>query len=126
MLTVLAPLLSLAGLGLYFLVCLRFAVWRRVPWEFLAVTLAGAALGLFQVVHAPGAGTAIGAVLAVGIAAFALWFIFSFSMYGPREDRPQPGDAFPDFALPASDGTRFALGDAHGRRLLILFYRGAW
>jgi len=126
MLTVLAPLLSLTGFGLYFAVCLRFAVWRRVPWEFLAVTLAGAGLGLYQVARAPGVATAVGALLAVGIAAFACWFIFSFSMYGPREDRPRPGDAFPDFALRTSDGTRFALADAHGRRMLILFYRGAW
>ena len=126
MLTLLAPLLSIAALGLYFLLCFRFAVWRRVPWEFLAVTFAGAGLGVYQVARAPGVATAAGAVLAVGVAAFGCWFIFSFSLYGAREDRPRPGDPFPDFSLPASDGTRFALGDAHGRRLLILFYRGAW
>ena len=126
MLTVLAPLLALGGFGLYFLVCTRFAVWRRTPWEYLAVSAAGAILGLWEVVRTPGVASAFSALLAVGGTGFFFWFIFSFSMFDAREDRPRPGDAFPDFTLPASDGSRFGLADAHGRRLLILFYRGAW
>ena len=47
-------------------------------------------------------------------------------MYAAREDRPRVGERFPDFALPASDGGAFHLAEARGRRLLILFYRGAW
>lgn len=126
MLSVLAPVLALTGLGAYVLVTTRLGIWRRHPWEFLALTVVGVALGLWQLYRAPGVGSAIGALASVAIAAFVFWFIFSYSMFGAREDRPRPGDAFPDFALPASDGTRFSLADAHGRRLLLLFYRGAW
>jgi len=57
---------------------------------------------------------------------FACWFLFSFSMYGPREDRPRVGERFPDFTLPASDGSTFSLAAARGRRLLVLCYRGDW
>ena len=126
MAAVLPPLIAAGGFGLYFLTSFRLARYRRVPWEFLAVVAAGAALGVYRLVAAPGAGTAIGAGLALGILAFACWFLFSFSMYGPREDRPRVGERFPDFALPASDGSTFSLAAARGRRLLVLCYRGDW
>src|SRR5437667_7072303 len=125
-LTVLGPLVAAAGFGLYFLSSFRFARYRRRPWEFLAIIAGGAALGAYRLAAAPGAPTAVAAVLAIGILAFACWFLFSFSMYGPREERPRVGGRFPDFALPASDGSTFSLAAAHGRRLLVLCYRGDW
>src|ERR1051325_9356678 len=125
MAAVLPPLIAAGGFGLYFLTSFRLARYRRVPWEFLAVVAAGAALGVYRLVAAPGAGTAIGAGLALGILAFACWFLFSFSMYGPREDRPHVGERFPDFTLPASDRSTFSPPGARRRPPLRLSHRGA-
>ena len=124
--TVVAPLLALAGFASYFLVSTRFAIYRRYPWEFIAVVAFGAALGLHRAVASPGAGTAVAAILAAGILALACWYFFAFSMFGTREDRPRVGERFPDFTLPTSDGSVFHLAAAGGRRHLILFYRGGW
>lgn len=126
MAVLLPPLIALGAFGLYFLTTFRLARYRRQPWEFVAVIAAGAALGVYQLVRAPGIGSAIGAGLSVGTLGFASWFLFSFSMYGRREDRPRVGDRFPDFTLPASDGSSFSLAGARGRRLLVLCYRGDW
>ena len=126
MLTLLGPLLAAGGFGLYFLSSFRLARYRRRPWEFVAIVAAGAVLGAYRLAAAPSAATATAAALAVGILAFACWFLFSFSMYGEREDRPRVGERFPDFALPASDGRIFRLADARGRPLLLVCYRGTW
>jgi cytochrome oxidase Cu insertion factor (SCO1/SenC/PrrC family) len=44
--------------------------------------------------------------------------------------RPQiasaEGKAAPDFTLRDQSGSRFHLADQHGRRLLLVFYRGYW
>jgi hypothetical protein len=122
----LPPLIAIAGFGLYFLASFKLALYRRVPWEFLSITAAGAALGVYQLYRAPGLATAASAALSAGVLGFACWFLFSFSMYGPREDRPRVGDTFPSFTLPASDGSTFSLAEARGRRLLVLCYRGDW
>src|SRR5947207_7721809 len=103
MAAVLPPLIAAGGFGLYFLTSFRLARYRRVPWEFLAVVAAGAALGVYRLVAAPGAGTAIGAGLALGILAFACWVLFSFSMYGPREGRPHVRRHLPGLAPAAPD-----------------------
>lgn len=123
---VLPPVVAAAALGLYFVTTFRLAVYRRVPWEWLAIMAAAAAFTVVRAVRAPGPGTIVAAALTAGILGFSVWFLFSFTMYGPREDRPRVGDRFPDFTLPASDGTTFSLPAARGRRLLVLFYRGAW
>jgi peroxiredoxin len=47
-------------------------------------------------------------------------------MYAGREDRPRVGDRFPEFRLPASDGVVFDLAAEHGKRHLLIFYRGSW
>ena len=126
MLTVLGPLLAAGGFGLYFLSTFRLARYRSRPWEFVALVAAGAALGAYRLAAAPSAATAAAAALALGILVFACWFFFSFSMYGEREDRPRIGERFPDFTLPTSDGRLFRLAEAHGRRLLLVCYRGIW
>ena len=126
MAAVLPPLIAAGSFGLYFLTSFRLARYRRVPWEFLAAIAACAGLGVYLWWRAPGIGTTVGALLSVGILVFACWFLFSFSMYRPREDRPRIGERFPDFTLPASDGSTFRLADARGRRLLVLCYRGDW
>jgi hypothetical protein len=123
---VLAPVLAVAGFGLYMLATLRLAVWRRYPIEFVALSALGAIIGIVGFARDPGLATGLGAGLALAIVAFMCWFLFSFSMYGPREDHPRPGDRFPDFTLPTSDGRSFSLAEARGRRLILLFYRGAW
>jgi hypothetical protein len=126
MAAVLPPLIAAGSFGLYFLTSLRLARYRRVPWEFLAAIAACAGLGVYLWWRAPGIGTAVGALLSVGILAFACWFLFSFTMYGPREDRPRVGDVFPTFRLPASDGSLYDSIAGNGKPRLLIFYRGSW
>ena len=126
--TFLPPLVAALAFAGYFLpfAVLRRPLYRRVPWEFLGVIAGATALALVHATRAPALGTAIAVVLSTGALAFAAWFFLSFSMYGPREDRPAVGERFPDFTLPTSEGTTFSLADARGRRLLVLCYRGDW
>jgi hypothetical protein len=126
MTSLLAVLLAFGGFGGYFVAATRFAMWRRVPWEFIAVTAAGALLGAIAFVSSPGLATTIAALASAGVLAFSLWYFLVYSQFGTREDRPRVGDSLPDFALPDSTGAMFRLSDRRGRRLLILFYRGDW
>jgi hypothetical protein len=124
--TVVAPLLAVAGLVLYFGISTRFALWREVPWEFLALSAAGAVLGVRRLVRRPAVGTAAAALVAVLAAGFFTADVFWLSRFGVREDRPRVGDVFPEFRLPTSTGSTFALADARGKKLLVLCYRGDW
>ena len=92
MLTFAGPLLAIAGFVAYFAVALRFRVYRRIPWVFLGITVAGAALGVLEALRHPGTGTAIAALVAVAVLALASWYLFSYSMFASREDRPRVGD----------------------------------
>jgi hypothetical protein len=124
---VLPPLVAIAALSVYFILpLLRVPLWRRIPWEFLAVIAGAGVFSVYELVRTPTLGAGVGAVVTLGVLGFALWFFLSFSMYGPREDRPRVGERFPDFDLPASDGSNFRLADARGRRLLVMCYRGDW
>src|SRR5262245_22127584 len=102
MASVLAPLLTVAGFVGYFVAATQFGWMPRTPWLFLAIMAAGVALGVRAWWRHPRLGTRLSAVLASGVFAFALWFLFSASMLRPREDRPRVGETFPDFALPTS------------------------
>src|SRR5262245_8081995 len=125
MVTLLGPVLVLAGFGLYLVTTSR-GRFRRVPWEFLAVSGLGFLLSLTRVLAGPTAGT-IAAVLASGIGlSFMGWLFFVKSMYGKREDRPRVGDRFPDFRLPSSDGEVYDFALVRGKRHLLIFYRGSW
>lgn len=126
MMTFAGPLLAIAGFVAYFAVALRFRVYRRIPWLFLGVTAAGAAIGLLEAVRRPGAGTAIAALVAIAVLAFASWYLFSYSMFARREDRPRVGDEFPDFTLPSSSGEPFRLRETRGQARVIILYRGDW
>ncbi len=123
---ILPPLVAAGALGLYFLTTFRLARWRRTPWEFLALMAAAVAVAVYGFTAAPGAATAVTATLTANIAIFSCWFLFSFTTYGGREDRPRVGERFPDFTLPASDGSTVRLADSRGRRLLVVCYRGGW
>lgn len=119
--------LTLGGFVGYFVAASRFALFETVPWAFLAVMTLGLVLAVAGVVRRPQALSAVGAALAVGVFAFASWYLFSYSIFGPRETRPAVGDPFPAFAaLPTSTGGTFRLEDARGQYLLLLFYRGSW
>ncbi|MBM4247024.1 MAG: redoxin domain-containing protein [Deltaproteobacteria bacterium] len=123
---ILAPLLAVGGAAAYMLLALKLGLYWRVPWPFLTVIAAGAGLGVVALVRRPGVGSGISAVLSGGVLVLALWWLFSFSMFGPREDRPRVGDVFPDFALPSAGGGTFALAERSGRRHLLMLYRGDW
>ena len=126
MLTFAGPLLAIAGFVAYFAVALRFRVYRRIPWVFLGITVAGAALGVLEALRHPGTGTAIAALVAVAVLALASWYLFSYSMFASREDRPRVGDEFPDFTLPSSTGEPLALRETRGQARVIILYSGDW
>jgi AhpC/TSA family len=126
MAALLPPLISIAGFVLYFVVTTRLGVYRRVPWEYVAVIASGVLLGVVQLRRNPGLATAAGTLVAAAVLGLSSWYLFSYSMFAAREDRPAIGDAFPDFTLPTSDGGTYRLADASGTRRLLIFYRGAW
>jgi len=104
----------------------KLGVFREVPWEFLALSAFGAGLGVWALVRRPGILTGLSAVSSVALTGFAFWYVFVGSMFGAREVRPAVGEAFPDFALPASSGGTFRLSEGAGKRHLIILYRGDW
>src|SRR4029453_4880820 len=121
------PLVAAGALSVYFaLPLLRIPQRRRIPWAFLVVGVGAAVIAPYRVARAPGVATAVAAATTIAILGFATWFFFVFSMYRRREERPAVGERFPDFALPASDGSTFRPADARGRRPLVLCYRGDW
>jgi len=122
----LGPLLVIAGFALYMITNTQLGRFRRMPWEFLAVSASGVLHALGYFIAHPTPSSAAAATVSVALMGLLGWFFFSFSMYGPREDRPRVGDRFPDFALPASDGGVFDFAAARGRRHLLIFYRGSW
>ena len=124
--TLLAPLLALVGVAAYFIVTTRLGVYQRVPWQSLALLGAAAVLGAVRLARAPGLGSGLAAAFSVAVLGLSLWYLFAYSMYGPREQRPGVGDRFPDFTLADSTGAQFQLGALRGRRVLLLFYRGDW
>jgi len=124
--TLLGPTLVVAGFALYMAANVWLGRFRRVPWEFLTVSAAGALLSLSRAFTAPSGSTVVAAGVSVVLSGLLVWFFFSFSMYGPREDRPRVGDRFPDFRLPASDGEMFDSATAGRNRRLLIFYRGSW
>ena len=126
MTSLLAVVLALGGIAGYFVAATRFALWQRVPWAFMAVTVSGALLGAMAFASFPGVVRGVAALVCAATLAFSLWFFLGYSQFGPREERPRVGDPFPDFALPDSTGALYRLSDRRGRRILILFYRGDW
>jgi O-antigen/teichoic acid export membrane protein len=120
------PLLVLAGFGLYMATNTRYGRFRRIPWEFLAISALGALVGVAIAFARDGAGSWVAAAVGVIGFAFLVWFFFAFTMYGVREDRPRVGDRFPALRLPTSDGRVFDLAAERGRRHLLVFYRGSW
>jgi hypothetical protein len=125
-LTWLGPLLVVGGLLAYFAAAMNFALFQRVPWAFLLVMGAGLALSARQLVRGPSLGRGVGMLASLAFFAVGAWYLFGYSMYGAREDRPTVGDPFPPFALATSDGGTFRLEDGRGRYLMLLFYRGDW
>jgi len=126
MAALLGPLLVLSGFGLYMATNTLLGRFRRVPWEFLAVSALGVVTAVVLALISGGASNLAGAAASVIAFGLLLWFFFGYSMYPPREDRPRVGDRFPDLRLPTSDGTVFDLAAARGKRHLLVFYRGSW
>src|SRR5262245_66629732 len=81
--------------------------FRRLPWEFIALSTLGALVSVAFALATPSPPNVAGALVGVGLLAFLYWFFFSFSMYGPREDRPRVGEVFRTFRLPASDASLY-------------------
>ncbi len=124
--TLLGPALVVSGFALYMLTNVWFGRFRRLPWEFLAVSVLGVGVSVTRAFAVPSTPTAAAALVSLALLAFLVWFFFFFSMYDEREDRPRVGDLFPAFRLPASDGSLFDSASARGTRQLLIFYRGSW
>ena len=120
------PLLVLSGFGFYMLTNVTLGRFRRMPWEFLAVSASGVLHAIGHQIFTPGTPATISLAVTLALAAFMVWFFFFFSMYAPREDRPRVGDAFPAFRLPTSDGGVLDFAAERGKRHLFIFYRGSW
>jgi hypothetical protein len=126
MMLLLGPVLVLSGFGLYMLSNTRLGRFRRIPWEFLAVSALGAIVAVATALREGGTASAVAAVVSAVLFAFLLWFFFVYSMYATREEKPRVGDRFPEFRLPTSDGGVFDLATERGKRHLLIFYRGSW
>jgi hypothetical protein len=126
MMILLGPVLVLSGFGLYMLSNTQLGRFRRIPWEFLAVSALGGIVAVATALREGGTASAIGAIASAALLAFLVWFFFVYSMYAAREDDPRVGDRFPDFRLPTSDGGVFDLAAERGKRHLLIFYRGSW
>jgi hypothetical protein len=120
------PVVVLAGFGLYVLSNVWLGRFRRMPYEFIAVSAAGALYAIARVLAAPAPATGASALASVALFGGLCWMWFSYSMYGQREDRPRVGDSFPEFRLPASDGSLYAFAAPDRKRRLLIFYRGSW
>ena len=122
----LGPVLVVSGFGFYMITNVFLGRFRRMPWEFIALSTMGALVSTTLAFATPSSSTVAAAFVSAGLLAFLYWFFFSFSMYGEREDRPKVGDVFPTFRLPASDGSLYDSISARGKRRLLIFYRGSW
>jgi len=120
------PLLVLSGFGIYMATNNLLGRFRRLPWEFVAVSTLGVIVACWLALRDDSAANIVAAAVSVTLFAFLVWYFFVYSMYAPREDRPRVGDRFPDFRLPSSDGAAFDLAAGRGKRHLLIFYRGSW
>ena len=120
------PVLVLSGFGFYMLTNVTLGRFRRMPWEFLAVSASGVFHAIAHRIFTPGTPATISLLVTLALAGFVVWFFFFFSMYETREDRPRVGDRFPDFKLPTSDGGVMDFAAERGKRHLLIFYRGTW
>jgi hypothetical protein len=118
--------LVISGFGFYMITTVFLGRFRRMPWEFIALSTMGALVSAALALATPSPSTVAAALVSAGLLAFLYWLFFSFSMYGAREDRPSVGDLFPTFRLPASDGSLYDSASAAGKRRLLIFYRGSW
>ena len=116
----------ISGFGFYMITNVFLGRFRRMPWEFIALSTMGALVSTALALARPSPSTMAAASVSTALLAFLYWFFFSFSMYGPREDRPSVGDLFPTFHLPGSDGSLYDSTSAAGKRRLLIFYRGSW
>jgi len=120
------PIVVLSGFGFYVGTNVWLGRFRRLPFEFLAVSVAGAVYAVWHAFAVSSIAAGISALVSVGLLGGLCWMWFWYSMYGEREDRPRVGDAFPEFRLPASDGSLYAFAAADRKRRLLIFYRGSW
>lgn len=120
------PIVVLSGFLLYLASNVWLGRFRRLPFEFLALCSAGALYAVVRAFTAHSAAATASALVSVALLGGISWMWFSYSMYGERADRVRVGDRFPDFRLPASDGSLYAFAAEDRKRRLLIFYRGSW
>lgn len=120
------PVVVLSGFGLYVASNVWLGRFRRLPYEFIGLSTAGALYAGARALLVPSTQATVAAALSLVLLGGLCWLYFWYSMYGEREDRPRVGDAFPAFRLPASDGSLYVFSGTDRQRRLLIFYRGSW
>jgi len=120
------PIVVLSGFFLYLASNVGLGRFRRLPFEFLAVSSLGALYAVVRAFTVPSVAATASAVVSIALLSGICWMWFSYSMYGERADRVRVGDRFPDFRLPASDGSLYVFAAEDRKRRLLIFYRGSW
>jgi hypothetical protein len=118
-------LLVVAGAGV---VWFRAALAVRLPKNragFVAVWLAGAALGIAALTQGAGWAGGVPAVLALLGAIFFL-FTIGISRQEVAADAVAVGARIPDFSAPDENGDSFDAASLAGHPVLLKFFRGHW
>lgn len=121
----LAGILFVALSAATFLVRVRLGLFSRYPYEQFVLVGVAFVLGLLAAVAEPGALT-LGLLLVDTVAlALVVWFLGFGSRFPEDAVAVRPGERFPDFELPDSEGGKFASSSLRGiAPALYVFYRG--
>jgi hypothetical protein len=126
--------LGLFGLGSYFALFARYPALRDSAALNLLLVLAGlvvAGRGLDLALRRGGAlrlaGASLAMIVAAGCAALLGLYVLGLSKGLPApSEQTLALERAPDFTLSADDGSPVSLAALRGRRVLLVFYRGAW
>lgn len=127
--------INLAGFISYYLFFAQFPDLRDFPIVNLPLVLVGmfvtgaGCLAMFKQ-----GGSAWGKSLAglaflmtVAVTGLLNFYVFSLSYQLPEASGfPQVTTTAPDFTLPDQSGGQVNLSDYHGKKLVLVFYRGSW
>jgi hypothetical protein len=120
-----AAVLFLALGAASFFVRLRLGIYSRYPYEQFVLVGVAFVLGLMAAASDPRPRTLALLALETGALALVVWYLGIGSRFPGDEVKVKPGERFPDFELPDSEGGRFESRSLQGSSpALYVFYRG--